>query len=33
MKIPRGIRAVVIQARDQKNGYGGKTVDVPLPGR
>jgi len=33
VKIPRGIRAVVIQARDQKHGYGGKTVDVPLPGR
>ena len=33
VKIPRGIRALVIQARDQKHGYGGKTVDVPLPGR
>ena len=33
VKIPRGIRAVVIQARDQKHGYSGKTVDVQLPGR
>jgi hypothetical protein len=31
--IPAGVRVVVIQARDQKNGYGGKTVQVELPGR
>ncbi len=31
--IPAGVRTVVIQARDQKHGYGGKTVDVSLPGR
>lgn len=31
--IPAGIRSVTIQARDQKFGYGGKTVNVPLPGR
>lgn len=31
VKIPRGIRAVVIQARDRKHGYGGKAVDVSLP--
>lgn len=31
--IPRGIRVVVVQARDQKYGYGGKTVEVVLPGR
>lgn len=31
--IPRGVRAVVVQARDQKFGYGGKTVEVVLPGR
>ncbi len=31
--IPSGIRTVVVQARDQKNGYGGKTVNVVLPGR
>ena len=33
VKIPPGVRAVVIQARDQKFGYGGKTVQVVLPGR
>ena len=31
--IPRGIRSVTVQARDQKHGYGGKTVEVALPGR
>lgn len=31
--IPRGVKAVVIQARDMKYGYGGKTVEVKLPGR
>lgn len=31
--IPAGIRTVVVQARDQKHGYGGKTVKVALPGR
>jgi len=33
VSIPAGIRTVVIQARDQKYGYGGKTIDVVLPGR
>jgi len=33
VRIPRGVRAVRIQARDQKHGYGGKTVEVALPGR
>jgi hypothetical protein len=33
VKIPAGVRTVVIQARDQKHGYGGKTVEVVLPGR
>ena len=33
VKIPAGISRVVVQARDQKNGYGGKTRDVALPGR
>ena len=33
VKIPRGIRAVIIQARDRKHGYVGKAVEVPLPGR
>lgn len=31
--IPRGVRTVVIQARDKKYGYGGKTIEVMLPGR
>lgn len=31
--IPRGVRTVVVQARDQKYGYGGKTVEAALPGR
>jgi hypothetical protein len=33
VKVPSGIRAVVIQARDQTYGYGGQTVEVVLPGR
>ena len=33
LKIPRGVKAVVIQARDRKHGYGGKSVEVSLPGR
>lgn len=31
--IRAGIKNVVIQGRDQKYGYGGKTVTVALPGR
>lgn len=31
--IPAGIRTVVVQARDRKYGYGGKTLEVALPGR
>ncbi|MBI5789942.1 MAG: hypothetical protein HZA63_00550 [Rhodocyclales bacterium] len=31
--IPRGVRQVRIQARDQVHGYGGRSVDVTLPGR
>lgn len=33
VKIPPGVRSVVVQARDQKYGYGGKTMQVELPGR
>lgn len=33
VKIPRDVKVVVIQARDQKYGYGGKSIEVPLPGR
>jgi hypothetical protein len=31
--IPVGVKTVVVQARDRKYGYGGKTVEVSLPGR
>lgn len=31
--IPAGVRSVLVQARDQKFGYGGKTVTLILPGR
>lgn len=31
--IPRGVRAIVVQARDQQFGYGGKSVEVVLPAR
>jgi hypothetical protein len=33
VKVPAGVRSVIIEARDQKFGYGGKTVEVRLPGR
>jgi len=33
VSIPAGIRTVVIQARDQQYGYGGKTMEIALPGR
>lgn len=33
VKIAPGVRMVVVQARDQKYGYGGKRVEVTLPGR
>lgn len=33
VSIPAGVRMVVIQARDQKYGYGGRTMQVILPGR
>jgi len=33
VKIPRGVRAVIMQGHDQKFGYGGKTIEVALPGR
>jgi hypothetical protein len=31
--VPPGVRAVILEARDLKYGYGGKTVEVSLPGR
>jgi hypothetical protein len=33
VRIPSGVRTVVIQARDQVHGYGGRTIEVALPGR
>jgi hypothetical protein len=31
--LPQAVKTVVVQARDQKYGYGGKTLQVTLPGR
>jgi len=31
--IPPTLRRVTVQGRDQKFGYGGKTMEVTLPGR
>jgi hypothetical protein len=33
VSIPPGVRIVIVQARDKKYGYGGKTVEAVLPGR
>ena len=33
VSIPPGVRAAVVQGRDQKFGYGGRIVQVALPGR
>ncbi len=33
VKVPPGVRVVTIQGRDKVNGWGGKTQQVPLPGR
>lgn len=33
VKIPAGVTRVVVQARDQRHGWGGKVVEVALPGR
>ncbi len=33
VKIPHAVKTVLVQARDQKFGYGGKVVEVQLPGR
>lgn len=33
VRIPRAVRVVVVQGRDQRFGYGGKTIEVALPGR
>jgi hypothetical protein len=31
--IPAGIRQIVVQGRDQKYGYGGRSMQVTLPSR
>jgi hypothetical protein len=31
--IPPGVASVIVQGRDKKHGYGGKTTEVTLPGR
>ncbi len=33
VQIPPDVRSVVVQARDQQHGWGGRTVEVALPGR
>ncbi len=33
VNIPRAITVVVVQARDQRFGYGGKSIEVLLPER
>ena len=33
VSIPAHVHTVVIQAKDQRYGYGGKTVEIALPGR
>lgn len=33
VKIPASVRGVVVQARDRKYGYGGRQVELDLPGR
>ncbi|WP_298827214.1 hypothetical protein [uncultured Piscinibacter sp.] len=33
VKIPADVTVVVVQARDKRFGYGGRTVEVRLPGR
>jgi hypothetical protein len=31
--IPTEVRTIVVQARDKQHGYGGKALEVALPGR
>lgn len=31
--VPKGVRSVSVQGRDQRFGYGGKTFEARLPGR
>ncbi len=33
VNVPAGVKSVVIEARDRKFGYGGRVVELALPGR
>ncbi len=33
VKIPPEVKTVVIQARDRQHGYGGRSIEIRLPGR
>jgi len=33
VKVPPGVKSILVEARDQKFGYGGKVIEVKLPGR
>lgn len=33
VKIPPSVHNIIIQARDQRYGYGGKNLEITLPGR
>jgi hypothetical protein len=33
VEIPASVRTVTIEARDQMYGYGGRKLDIELPGR
>lgn len=33
VSIPAGVRRVTVEARDQRYGYGGRKLEVALPGR
>lgn len=33
VRIPKGVKKLVVQARDQRSGYGGKSLEAFLPGR
>ena len=33
VEVPKGIDRVVVEGRDQRFGYGGKTRELSIPGR
>jgi hypothetical protein len=33
VRVPAALRTVIVQARDRQHGYGGRSVQVRLPGR